>query len=171
MLHGKPVRIEVAAGLDEQTLGTDAVAIKAAIERVAGPAGVVVLIDLGSAVLSAELALELLDDPDCETASCCRPAPLVEGLVVAAVAAAGGADRFEVAAEARNALLGKAGQLTGDGISRGAGIGRVTTARPRSAGPTGPAAEARRRTGRGGGRLHRRQPARPACPPGGPAGR
>src|SRR5580765_1924248 len=63
MLHGRTARIEVAAGLDETTFGTDAVAIKDAIERVDGPAGVVVLMDLGSAVLSAELALDLLADP------------------------------------------------------------------------------------------------------------
>ena len=64
MLHGRSLRIEVAAGLDETTLGTDAVSISEAIERVDGPGGVVVLMDLGSAVLSAELALDLLDDPD-----------------------------------------------------------------------------------------------------------
>ena len=46
--------------------------------------------DLGSAVLSAELALELLDDDVRERVVLC-PAPLVEGLVVAAVAAASGA--------------------------------------------------------------------------------
>ena len=39
------------------------------------------------------------------------PAPLVEGLVVAAVAAAGGASRSEVAAEARDALMGKSAHL------------------------------------------------------------
>ena len=61
--------------------------------------GVVVLMDLGSAVLSAELALDLLDDERASRVMLC-PAPLVEGLVVAAVAAAGGADRDEVAAEA-----------------------------------------------------------------------
>ncbi|MDQ1743480.1 MAG: multiphosphoryl transfer protein, partial [Pseudonocardiales bacterium] len=53
MLQGSAVPIAVAAGLDEQTLGTDAIAIKEAVEEVAGPAGVVVLMDLGSAVLSA----------------------------------------------------------------------------------------------------------------------
>ena len=52
--------------------------------------GVVVLMDLGSAVLSAELALDLLDADVRERVVLC-PAPLVEGLVVAAVAAAGGA--------------------------------------------------------------------------------
>ena len=106
-----PVPIAVAAGLDEQTLGTDALGIKAAIEEVAGPAGVVVLMDLGSAVLSAELALELLEDPQLRDRVLLSAAPLVEGLVAAAVAAAGGAGRQEVAAEAQNALAGKAAQL------------------------------------------------------------
>jgi multiphosphoryl transfer protein len=134
MLHGKPVRIEVAAGLDEQTLGTDAVAIKAAIEQVAGPAGVVVLMDLGSAVLSAELALDLLDDPELRERIVLSAAPLVEGLVVAAVAAAGGADRFEVAAEARNALFGKVAQLTGptepDGSAEPDGVSKAGADEP-----------------------------------------
>ena len=112
MLHGRPLRIEVAAGLDDTTLGTDAVSIMHAIERVDGPAGVVVLMDLGSAVLSAELALDLLTDPSLRERVVLSPAPFVEGLIVAAVAAAGGASREEVAAEARDALLGKAAHLT-----------------------------------------------------------
>ena len=66
--------------------------------------------DLGSAVLSAELALELLDDEVRERVVLC-PAPLVEGLVVAAVAAAGGAGSEEVASEAAGALAGKIGHL------------------------------------------------------------
>ncbi|TWF79896.1 phosphocarrier protein FPr [Pseudonocardia hierapolitana] len=105
--------IEVAAGLDETTFGTDAVAIAAAIGAADSGAGVVVLMDLGSAVLSAELALDLLDDPDARDRVLLCPAPLVEGLVVAAVTAAGGADREEVAAEAAAALGGKQAQLGG----------------------------------------------------------
>lgn len=111
MLHGRRLRIEVAAGLDDATFGTDAVAIMEAIGRADGPEGVVVLMDLGSAVLSAELALDLLDDPSVRDRVTLSPAPLVEGLIVAAVAAAGGASRDEVAAEARGALMGKAGHL------------------------------------------------------------
>lgn len=112
MLHGRPLRIEVAAGLDDTTFGTDAVAIMGAIERADGPAGVVVLMDLGSALLSTELALDLLQDPSLRDRVTLSPAPLVEGLIVAAVAAAGGAGRAEVAAEARDALLGKSGHLS-----------------------------------------------------------
>ncbi len=111
MLQGRPVRIEVAAGLDEETLGTDAVAILAAVERADGPAGVVVLMDLGSAVLSAEMALELAGDPSLRERVTLSAAPVVEGLIVAAVAAAGGASRAEVAAEASDALLGKLAHL------------------------------------------------------------
>src|SRR5918999_5503503 len=98
------VRIEVAAGLDDSTFGTDAMAIAAAIGVADGGAGVVVIMDLGSAVLSAELALDLLDDPAARDRVLLCPAPLVEGLVVAAVTAAGAADRAEVAAEAAAAL-------------------------------------------------------------------
>jgi phosphocarrier protein FPr len=113
MLHGRSVSIEVAAGLDEHTFGTDAVRVKEAIEKVDGPAGVVVLMDLGSAVLSAELALDLLDDPSARDRVVLSSAPIVEGLIVAAVAASGGATRAEVAAEARAALMGKAAHLAG----------------------------------------------------------
>ena len=124
MLHGRAVRIEVAAGLDETTFGTDAVSIMEAIERADGPGGVVVLMDLGSAVLSAELALDLLQDPSVRDRVTLSPAPLVEGLIVAAVAAAGGASRAEVAAEARDALMGKAAHLSTSGPRpRGAGRG------------------------------------------------
>src|SRR4051794_9257580 len=108
MLHGRPARIELAAGLDETTFGTDAVRVKEAIEAVDGPAGVVVLMDLGSAVLSAELALDLLEDPTARDRVTLSSAPIVEGLVVAAVAAPGGASPAQGATEARNALLGKA---------------------------------------------------------------
>jgi phosphoenolpyruvate-protein phosphotransferase/dihydroxyacetone kinase phosphotransfer subunit len=110
MLHGKQIRIAVAAGLDDTTFGTDAVAIVDAITAADQGDGAVVLMDLGSAVLSAELALELLDDAARDRVVLC-PAPLVEGLVVAAVAAGGGASAAEVAAEASGALAGKLAQL------------------------------------------------------------
>ncbi len=116
MLHGRTMAVAVAAGLDEDTFGTDAVQIKAAIERVDGPDGVLVLMDLGSAVLSAELALDLLDGQVRSRVLLC-PAPLVEGLVVATVAAAGGARLADVAAEASAALAGKESHLAPVGPS------------------------------------------------------
>jgi phosphoenolpyruvate-protein phosphotransferase/dihydroxyacetone kinase phosphotransfer subunit len=110
MIRDTPVPIELAAGLDETTLGTDATAIMTAVAAADRGDGVVVLMDLGSAVLSAELALELLEDDLRERVVLC-PAPLVEGLVAAAVAAGGGADRAEVAAEALAGLTGKQSHL------------------------------------------------------------
>ena len=106
MLHGDAVRLEEAAGLDDATFGTDAVRVAEAIARADTGYGVVVLMDLGSAVLSAEVALDLLERDLRERVVLCA-APLVEGLCVAAVAAAGGADRDEVAAEALAALGAK----------------------------------------------------------------
>lgn len=110
MLHGRDVPIAVAAGLDETTLGTDAMQIKSAIEAVDGPDGTLILMDLGSAVLSAELALDLIDPSIQERIMLCA-GPLVEGLVVATVAAAGGATLADVAAEAATALAGKQSHL------------------------------------------------------------
>ncbi|MHC1558982.1 phosphoenolpyruvate--protein phosphotransferase [Actinomycetospora sp. C-140] len=110
MVHGGDLTMEVAAGLDDGGFGTDAVAISEAITGADRGDGVVVLMDLGSAVLSAELALEMVDDDVRDRVVLC-PAPLVEGLVVAAVSAAGGASAAEVAAEAADALEAKAGHL------------------------------------------------------------
>jgi phosphoenolpyruvate-protein phosphotransferase/dihydroxyacetone kinase phosphotransfer subunit len=112
MLHDQPVRMVVAAGLDEDTFGTDAVQIHdALVEADQDGDGVVVLMDLGSAVLSAELALELLADDAARQRVLLCPAPLVEGLVVAAVTALSGADGPKVAAEAVAALSAKQSQL------------------------------------------------------------
>lgn len=105
--------IQVAAGLDETTFGTDAAAIAEAIAEVDSPDGVLVLLDLGSAVLSAEMALEFVDP---ETAERVRlsPAPLVEGLVAAIVTASTDASLDDVAAEALSGLAAKAEHLGAD---------------------------------------------------------
>ena len=111
MVRGQDVPIAIAAGLGETTLGTDAVQIVDALHAVDRGDGVVVLMDLGSAVLSAELALDLLEDDEARQRVLLCPAPLVEGLVAATVAAAAGSSAQEVAAEARRALAGKESHL------------------------------------------------------------
>ena len=80
MLPGREQTITVAAGDVDGGLGTDATAIADAVTAADSGDGVVVLMDLGSAVLSAETALELLDD-DVRERVVLSPAPLVEGLV------------------------------------------------------------------------------------------
>ncbi len=107
MVHGRGPVIAVAAGA-AGGFGTDATVVAAALAKAASPDGVLVLMDLGSAVLSAELALEL-SPPDHPVRL--SPAPLVEGLVAAVVRAAGGADLDTVAREAEAALLPKASSL------------------------------------------------------------
>lgn len=87
---GARPEVAVAAGLDGTTLGTDAGAIADAIVAVDSPDGVLVFVDLGSAIMSAELALEFVD-ADVAGRVRITPAPLVEGLVAALVTAAGGA--------------------------------------------------------------------------------
>ena len=105
------VRIEIAAGVDEHTLGTDAAAVATAIENADdGGRGVLVLMDLGSAVLSAETALEFVAD-DLRERVVLSPAPLVEGLFGAALQAATGASLSRVAAEAERGLAPKIAHL------------------------------------------------------------
>ena len=97
-------------GEDPAVLGTDAKRVAESIQRAWSPAGVVVLMDLGSAVLSAELALDLLPDGRRQGVRL-SSAPLVEGAVAAAVAAQGGADLAQVVQEAESGLAGKHSQL------------------------------------------------------------
>ncbi len=111
MLPGREITVEVAAGDVDGGLGTDATAIAAAMTAADSGDGVVVLMDLGSAVLSAEMALELIDD-DVRERVVLSPAPLVEGLVGAVVTAASGATRTQVAAEALRGLAPKQAHLS-----------------------------------------------------------
>ena len=95
--------------------GTDATEVAKAIGSAASSDGVLVLMDLGSAVMSSELALEL-SSPAGPVRLCA--APFVEGLVAAVVRAAGGADLDTVAREAEAALLPKVISLAEHGAER-----------------------------------------------------
>lgn len=92
----------VAAGGDASGgLGTDFERITAAVLAADGGAGVVVLCDIGSAVLTAETVIELAGDR-LRSEARVADAPLVEGAVAAAVRAqtGGGLDEVCAAAEA-----------------------------------------------------------------------
>jgi multiphosphoryl transfer protein len=108
------VPIAVAGGIDdpEQPIGTDAIAVLEAIESVYSEDGVLVLMDLGSALLSADMALEMLAPEKVERVQLCA-GPLVEGALAAAVQAAGGGSLEEVCAEAMGALRAKQQQMPG----------------------------------------------------------
>jgi len=132
-MAGPDVRIELAGGLAEEgALGTDAVRVMEAIGRADSGDGVLVLMDLGSAVLSAETALDFLTPEQRESVLLCE-APLVEGAVAAAVAARLGQPLAEVAKEARGGLQGKVAQL---GSGEPAAPGPAGTAAPLEEGLT-----------------------------------
>ena len=136
------VAIIAAGGTDDGRIGTSFDRVSAALAAADSGDGVVVLCDLGSAVLTAETALDFLED-DVRERVVIADAPLVEGTVAAAVAAATGSDRAGVSAAARTAngpvdvepdlpeSPGPAGDpRTGDSASRDdAGGGYARTAR------------------------------------------
>ncbi len=117
-MAGPDLRIAAAGGLDlpNHPLGTDAVLIMMAINQVFSSDGVLVLMDLGSAILSAELALDLLPDETRTKVTLCE-APLVEGAVAAAVQARLGATVAQAADEARSALAPKIAHLRPGNLS------------------------------------------------------
>jgi multiphosphoryl transfer protein len=108
----RKVALAVAAGIDdpENPLGTDVMEVHSAISSVYSDSGVLVLMDLGSALMSAEMALEFLPEEQRANIYLCE-APLVEGTLAAAVAVASGKNIQEVIKEARGALASKAMQL------------------------------------------------------------
>ncbi len=100
-MTGGSVQIAAVGGTADGRLGTNPDRIRSAFDAVAGPDGVLVLLDLGSAVMSAESALEGVNQP-----VCLSDAPLVEGAVLAAVEASLGSSlqRTAEAAERARAL-------------------------------------------------------------------
>lgn len=112
-MSAAPETIHTAAGIDDpdNPVGTDAVRIMQTLLEADNPDGILILVDLGSTILSAQTALDLLDDP--ALAARCRisAAPLVEGAISAAVAASSGADLETVAREATQALAAKQAAL------------------------------------------------------------
>ncbi len=100
LVQGK-VPVEAAGGAGE-ALGTDATLVAEAIRRADRGDGVAVLVDLGSAVLSAEMALELLPEEYRERVVLCD-APLVEGAVAAGLEASFGSALAEVRRAAEGA--------------------------------------------------------------------
>ena len=92
-----------AGGLEDGSIGTDAFKIQAAIESADTGDGVAVLADLGGGIMSAEMAIEMLDE---DIKVRIADAPVLEGAVSAAVTSTSGASLDEVieaAEEARTA--------------------------------------------------------------------
>ena len=99
MAHGK-VAIAAAGGTIDGSLGTSLEKVIAALDHVDGPDGTLVLLDLGSAAMVTEMAVEAFTAQHRVLIS---SAPLVEGAVIAAVESSIGNSLTEVAEAAESA--------------------------------------------------------------------
>ena len=87
--------IAAAGGLEEGGFGTSFERIVEAVQDVDQGAGVAILMDMGSAVMTAEMVCEALDDTKIRLLD----APLVEGAVLAAVESQMGTSLDDLAAK------------------------------------------------------------------------
>jgi PTS hybrid protein len=99
---GPHVPIVTAGGGPDGSLGTDGGRVYEALRQASAGAGAVVLMDLGSAVLSVRAALSELE-PEAAERIDVADAPLVEGAIAAGVTASTGAGRDAVLLAAREA--------------------------------------------------------------------
>lgn len=115
MATSEVLKVRVAAGIgdDHEEIGTNAVEIMEALTELTMDGEVLVLMDLGSALLSTEMALQMLDEETAARVRMC-PAPFVEGAIAAGVQANMGSSLQEVYDEAMGALDAKRKQILGD---------------------------------------------------------
>ena len=91
-MMAKDARIAIAGGMEDGGFGTSYARIVAAIDAVYGADGVVILMDAGSSILTVETIVEEMPERRLRMADC----PVVEGSVVAAIAAVCGGSLDEV---------------------------------------------------------------------------
>lgn len=106
------VPIALAAGLDlpDEEIGTDPLRVLQAIESVYSEDGVLILMDIGSALMSAETALDFLPEDKRNKVYLCE-APIIEGGIAAAVTAAAHSTIEQVIGEARKSVVAKNEQM------------------------------------------------------------
>jgi phosphoenolpyruvate---glycerone phosphotransferase subunit DhaM len=92
---GDNVPLAWCGGNPEGGLGTNVEAIVKAIDLAWSELGVAILVDLGGAETNSEMAIELLPDERRGKVTICN-APIVEGAIMAATEASGGASLDDV---------------------------------------------------------------------------
>ena len=90
--------IAAAGGMEDGTPGTSFGKIASAVGRVNSGSGVVILMDMGSAVMTAEMVLESVNDPQIRLIDC----PIAEGAVVAAMESVSGGSLDDIIAATGN---------------------------------------------------------------------
>lgn len=99
-MAGKDHRMIAVGGMEDGSIGTDALRIRQGIMDANDGDGVVILADLGSGILSSQMAIDLLEE---DINVVIADAPILEGAVSAAVEAAIGGNITEVAEAAEAA--------------------------------------------------------------------
>lgn len=95
--------IKPVGGLEDGSIGTDAIRIMEVLYSVYTDEGVLVFVDLGSSVLSTEMAIDLLGDEGMKVNVHIVNAPIVEGTIVAALQASMGDPIERIIKEAEDA--------------------------------------------------------------------
>ncbi len=85
--------IKAAGGMEDGGFGTSFEKIKDAIDEIYTEEGVLILMDMGSAVMTTEMVLEMMPERKVKMVDC----PLVEGAVAGTVSAVGGMSFEEIA--------------------------------------------------------------------------
>ncbi|MGP1349833.1 MAG: dihydroxyacetone kinase phosphoryl donor subunit DhaM [Stomatobaculum sp.] len=103
-------RITAAGGLEDGSFGTSFERIQRAVEELYSEDGVMVLMDMGSAVMTTEMVIEALGKDKVAMAD----APIVEGAVAATVSAVGGSSLEELLEEMKEVAETK--KIQGDAL-------------------------------------------------------
>lgn len=94
-MMAKTAPIAPAGGLEDGSFGTSFEKISAAVDQVYSDDGVLILMDMGSAVMTAEMVMESMEERKIVLADC----PVAEGAVTAAVDAEAGMTLEEILAD------------------------------------------------------------------------
>ncbi len=98
------IKVMNAGGTADGEIGTDSIKIMQAIQTVDDGSGVLVLVDLGSAIMSTDMAIEFLEE-ELQKRVFIADAPIVEGSIAAITQASIGASLEEVKNAAEEAKL------------------------------------------------------------------
>lgn len=96
------VRVIPAGGTDDGRLGTSAVTIADKIEAISDYSDIFIFCDMGSAYLSAEMALDIVENVEAKTHIV--NAPLIDGAFLASVQASAGFNAGEILQEIEKEL-------------------------------------------------------------------
>lgn len=99
---GPEVPLAAVGGTADGDIGTEPHSIREALESVLDSRGVLLLVDLGSAVMNAQMAIEMLEEQKRHLVAMGN-APVLEGAVAAVVQASLGSDLDEVRQAAEQA--------------------------------------------------------------------